>query len=98
MTLRWQQVSDIEGFPAWYRVKYAEPDIDYKTATIGCDPSIEGTEILADMTCTIEGLEPGTTYDVLLMSYRLEDGAWVGARYSNLVTGATSAVAGGPER
>ena len=87
MTIEWTEVGDGTGDPAWYRVKYAEqPLVDWKQATVGCEPTLEGVEVGAPFSCTIEGLLPGTVYDVQLMSYRMEDGVWTGAEYSNLVT------------
>ena len=91
LTVAWTQVDDGAGQPAWYRVKYSAPRIDWKTATIGCDRTMEGDEIGAEMSCTIEGLAPATTYDVLMMSFRTEDGVWADARYSNPTTGTTGA-------
>jgi hypothetical protein len=88
--LSWTQVDDGTGAPAWYRVKYATPPIDWGRATIGCDRTIRGTEIGSEISCTIEDLTPGRTYDVQLMSYRLVDGVWRNARYSNVATTTTS--------
>ena len=88
MTVRWTQIDDGTGSPARYRVKYSPPPISYGSATRAC--TIEGEQIGAELSCTIEGLEAGTTYDVQLMSYRLEDGRWADARYSNVVTGETA--------
>jgi hypothetical protein len=90
ITLHWTQVNDGTGSPAWYRVKYAEPPIDWKTATIGCDNRIEGDALGAEISCTVEGLEPATTYEFQLMSYRVVDGKWVDARYSNITFGLTA--------
>lgn len=91
LTLRWTQVDDGTGYPANYRLKYGAPPIDWPNATIGCDPSMQGTAIGESMSCTVAGLSPGTTYELQLMSYRSVDGAWVGAVYSNAATGATAA-------
>jgi uncharacterized membrane protein len=90
ISLSWTQVDDGTGNPAWYRVKYAAPPIFWKTATIGCDRSMPGTEIGAEISCTVEGLTLGTTYDVQLMSYRVVDGRWRDARYSNIATATTT--------
>ncbi|MEX2049035.1 MAG: fibronectin type III domain-containing protein, partial [Gemmatimonadota bacterium] len=90
ISLSWTQVDDGTGNPAWYRVKYAAPSISWKTATIGCDRSIPGAEIGAEISCTVEGLRLGTTYDIQLMSYRLVDGVWRDARYSNIATATTT--------
>jgi hypothetical protein len=90
LTLTWTQVDDGTGAPADYRVKYAIPSINYGSATIGCDRTIEGTAIGAVMSCNIGGLAPGTTYDVQLMSYRTDStGVWVDALRSNVATAAT---------
>jgi hypothetical protein len=35
----------------------------------------------------VAGLDPDTPYDFTLMSYRIENGAWAGATYSNLAVG-----------
>lgn len=89
LTVGWTQVHDGAGAPAYYRVKYDGPPIDWSTATVGCDATLVGDQIGAPMSCTITGLTPGTTYDVQLMSYRIVDGAWQGAVYSNVANGAT---------
>ena len=91
MTVRWTQVADGTGSPAHYRVKYAVPPISYGSATRAC--TIQGEEIGALLSCTIEGIDPGTWYDVQLMSYRVEDGRWVDAKRSNVVTSRTSGAA-----
>lgn len=90
LTARWTQVGDGTGEPAKYRLKYADPPLgDWKHGTIGCDPVLVGDEIGAEMSCTIEGLEPATTIDIQLMSFREENGVWVDATYSNIATGTT---------
>ena len=97
-TLSWTQVDDGTGNPARYRVKYNEPPLeDWENATIGCDRSIVGDEIGAEISCTVEGLDSETSYDFQLMSYRVEDGLWVDAQYSNVATGQTD-VGGGDEQ
>ena len=92
MTVRWTQVDDGAGAPARYRVKYASRPIDWSSAEHGCD--VTGVEIGAEATCTIEGLEPGSSYDVQLMSYRVQGTAWKGAVYSNVATGETATSGG----
>jgi len=92
LTVRWTQVDDGTGEPASYRVKYDTPPLDdWKNATIGCEPTLVGTGIGAPMSCTVEGLGAGTAYDVQLMSFRVVDGVWQGAVYSNIATGQTDA-------
>lgn len=84
MTLAWTQVDDGTGEPARYRLRYGpEPMVPWRSGAIGCD--VAGDAIGAEIECTIDGLEPGVTYRALLMSFRLEDGVWVGARYSNYI-------------
>ena len=89
VSLEWTQVDDGTGSPALYRLKYAVPPIDWSNATIGCDPTIQGTAIGAPMSCTVTGLDPATTYDLQLMSYRTLDGVWADAEYSNITTATT---------
>jgi hypothetical protein len=95
ITVRWTQIDDGTGHPARYRVKYALPPISYPTAIRAC--TIRGEEIGAELSCTIDDLDPGTTYDVQLMSYRLEDGVWADAEESNVVTATTEGSAGKDE-
>jgi hypothetical protein len=90
VTLSWTQVDGGTGGPAWYRMKYAVPPIDWGNATVGCEPNLVGDEIGARMSCTVEGLSAATTYDFQLMSFRLEDGAWADAQYSNIASGSTT--------
>ena len=89
ITVGWTQVDDGTGEPARYRLKFAAPPIDWSTAAIACDQ--EGTGVGADLSCTVEGLEPGTAYDFQLMSYRLRGKSWQGAVYSNVATAETTA-------
>lgn len=95
LTVRWTQVGDGTGQPAWYRLKYATPSIDWSTATIGCDRTMQGTQIGVQMSCTIQGLSAASTYDAQLMSFRVVDGIWVGAVYSNIATGKTASASSG---
>ena len=84
----WTQVRDDRGNPARYRVKFSQPPISWRSATVGCDR--RGTEVGAPLSCTIRGLEPATSYDFQLMSYRRRsDGSWAGAVYSNIGIGQT---------
>lgn len=93
MTLAWTQVDDGTGEPARYRLRYGpDPMVPWRSGAIGCD--LPGDAIGAEIECTIDGLEPGVTYRALLMSFRLEDGVWVGARYSNYIL-ITTAESGG---
>jgi hypothetical protein len=91
LTLRWTQVDDGTGQPASYRVKYGAAPLAWSTAAVGCDPTLMGTAVGAAMSCTIQGLSAGTSYDIQLMSFRLVSGVWEGAVYSNVVSGTTGA-------
>jgi hypothetical protein len=88
LSVRWTQVADGAGGAASYRVKFSVPSISYGSATIACS-RVVGDVVGAEASCTIEGLDPNTEYDVQLTSYRLEDGAWADAHLSNVVTGRT---------
>jgi len=90
LTIEWTQIDDGKGEPAWYRVKYARPPIEWTEADIGCDSTIPGDEIGAPMSCTIQGLEQATDYEVQMMSYRIVNGRWSGSQYSNVAAGRTA--------
>ena len=84
--VQWTQVDDGTGNPARYRVRYAAPPISWSSASIACDTTLDGAQIGAPMSCTIDGLAAGTSYDVQLMSYREVNGAWVNTELSNVAT------------
>jgi Fibronectin type III domain len=90
--LRWTEVDDGTGHPASYRVKYAPPALDWSTATVGCDK--EGDGIATQISCAVPGLTPARTYDFQLMSYRISNGSWTGATYSNIDAGETDRLPG----
>jgi hypothetical protein len=87
MTVRWTQVDDGTGEPARYRVKFAESPIDYSEAEVAC--TFLGDEIGTEATCPLDGIIPGTTYDVQLVSFRVEGVLWMGNVRSNVATGTT---------
>jgi hypothetical protein len=91
LTVRWTQVDDGTGGPASYRVKYGTPPLDWSTGTLGCSSSVTGTAVGAPLSCVIQGLPAGATYDVQLMSFRMIDGVWEGATLSNVSRGTTAA-------
>jgi hypothetical protein len=90
LTLSWTQVDDGAGEPAWYNVRYGSPALDWDVATVGCGGTIKGDAIGATISCVIEGLDPGASYEVQLMSYGRKGGKWKGAAYSNVVLGRTT--------
>ncbi|MGE0160386.1 MAG: fibronectin type III domain-containing protein [Gemmatimonadales bacterium] len=87
LRVQWTQVDDHTGHPARYRVRYAVPPMSWSTAAIGCDTTLDGAQIGAPMSCTIEGLTAGSSYDLQLMSYRVVDGVWQDGTLSNVANG-----------
>jgi hypothetical protein len=73
-TLAFTEVDNGEGQPAQYFVRYAQAPIEWDTApdvTEGtCTPPVVGTEVGAQLTCTVLGLAPGTTYEFQVLAYR----------------------------
>ena len=89
ITVRWTQVDDGFGAPAKYRVRYATPAINYESATDACE--LVGDQIGGEITCTIEGLEPSSAYDVQLVSTTAQSDSWFSGTGSNVATGETAA-------
>ncbi len=90
--LTWTHIDDGTGDPARYRVKYSRPSIVWREASVGCDPVAELGGVGATVSCTVEGLDPDTDYEFLMMSYRIEGTAWADANYSNIAVGRTTSV------
>lgn len=88
--LTWTHIDDGTGDPARYRVKYSEHHIVWRNALLGCDPIAERGGVGSTVSCTVEGLDPDTDYEFLMMSYRLEGIVWVDAEYSNVAFGRTA--------
>jgi hypothetical protein len=87
LRVQWTQIGYGSNGPAMYRVKYGTPPLAWSTASTGCDTTLSGAVVGAPMTCTIDGLAAGTTYDVQLMSYRSVNGIWQNTELSNVATG-----------
>jgi hypothetical protein len=87
--LTWTHVDDGTGMPANYRVKYSTPPVVWSQGSKGCDLKPEGP-VGTSVSCTVEGLDAETDYEFLLMSYRVEEGVWAGAEYSNVASVRTS--------
>jgi hypothetical protein len=87
ITLRWTEVDGGAGAPAAYQVKYAVPPIHWNSANAAGASTLNGTQIGAQMSHTISGLESGATYDVQLIAFRTVGGVAQGASYSNIATG-----------
>jgi hypothetical protein len=86
LTMTWTQIDDGTGNPARYRVKYTQDnyDADYRYWTVGCN--VTGTQIGEPISCTFGDLHNGSWF-VQLVSYRLVDGVWEDAQYSNITRG-----------
>jgi len=89
LRLQWTQVEDGTGAPARYRVKFDRPSLSWSSASTGCSEIIGGS-VGAAISCDVDGLTPGTTYEVQLMSYLLVDGLWQNTRRSNIAVGRTT--------
>jgi hypothetical protein len=96
-TLRFTQVDDGSGAAANYQVRFALHPMGWgwggaSQVTEGtCAGEITGTQPGATLTCSVEGLQPGTRYDFQLISYRglIADGSRVYGDLSNIATGTT---------
>jgi len=101
VTLSFTQVDDGTGQPAKYDVRYALSPISWGSATSTtsgtCTTPIAGTAIGSQLTCTVLGLSPSTTYSFQLIAFRgtLNVNAVFGS-LSNIVSATTSAGAAPP--
>jgi hypothetical protein len=86
VTVRWTQVDGGGGAPASYEVRYAPSPINWSLADVGCAPPLDGGQIGAPMSCAIDGLEPGTTYDIQLSAFSVVQGEARSASLSNVAT------------
>ena len=93
VTLAWTAVSDGDGGAAKYAIRTGSPTISWGSA-YQTERSVDGRPVGDTVTYTYTGLNPATTYQFQLVSYRgtLNQGAVFGNR-SNIVTRATSAPA-----
>jgi hypothetical protein len=94
-TLAFTEVDNGEGQPAQYFVRYAQAPIEWDAApdvTEGtCAVPLVGTEVGAQLTCTVLGLAPGTTYEFQVLAYRGTFGQdAVFGDLSNVAQGTTS--------
>ena len=102
VSLRFTQVSDGVNRPASYEVRYRPTPMgnNWRSATVAregsCAYPVGGTAVGATLTCTVEGLEPGRSYDFQIMPFRPFGSITINGRLSNIVTGRTSADTGGP--
>ncbi len=100
--LRFTQVSDGVNRPASYEVRYHPTPMgnNWRSATVAregtCAYPVQGTAVGATLTCTVAGLNPGTSYDFQIMPFRPFGTTTINGRTSNIVTARTSADTGGP--
>ena len=73
-TLTFTQVDDGMGHPASYDVRYSPAPIGWGSASISitgtCATPMMGTAVGAQLSCTILGLSPATSYNFQLMAFR----------------------------
>lgn len=87
ITLRWTQVEDGTGAPASYQVRHASSPLDWEQADIACEDA--GDAIGVEASCTVEGLEPNSAYELQVMTFRENGGAWEGTALSEVVSAET---------
>lgn len=102
VTLTFTEVTDGLLRPASYEVRYHVTPIrnGWNQATVAsegsCSSPFDGQRVGARFTCTVEGLNPGTSYDFQLVAFRRgSGGSMVFGRLSNVATAVTSAGGGG---
>jgi uncharacterized protein YjdB len=97
VTLSFTQVDDGLGQPANYDLRYSAAPMSWgsaaSTANGTCSTPISGTAIGGNLSCTVLGLSPATTYDFQLIAFRgtLNSDAVFGGR-SNLVVASTASI------
>ena len=102
VTLSFTQVSDGLGAPAQYDVRVAASPLSWGTAasvTAGtCATPVSGSATSGTLTCTVLGLNPSTTYDFRLASFRgtLNQNAVFSNNLSNIATVTTPAAPATP--
>lgn len=102
-TLTWTEVGDGAGAPASYQIRYTTSPIGYgwgsaTTVRSGeCASPIRGERIGNGISCTVTGLDAGTTYDFQLVAFRDEDGGRTYSGLSNVATGTTAPASGGSD-
>jgi uncharacterized protein YjdB len=73
-TLSFTEVSDGTGLPASYDIRFAAGAISWASATAvtrgSCTAPVVGSVIGAVRTCTVLGLQAGTTYEFRLIAFR----------------------------
>jgi len=90
LTVSWTEVSDGQGSPAWYSVRYSAPPLAWTSGEVGCDAAMAGTSIGAQRACTIGGLSADAAYEVQVMSYREVPTGTEGEQLSNVASGRTA--------
>ncbi len=98
LTLRFTSVSDGSGGPANYQIRYAPTPLGYGWGSASlisqgtCAGVVTSTSVGQTVSCTVEGLAPGSSFDFQLVAYRGTIGAGVVfGNLSNIATGQTGA-------
>ncbi|MEK9499423.1 Ig-like domain-containing protein [Gemmatimonadota bacterium DH-20] len=98
LVVEYTQVDDGTGNPAISEIRHALSPMGWGwgTATVlqsgNCASPILGSSVGATRRCVIEGLNPGTTYDVQMVSWRIDGGTNTYAPLSNVASGRTTEV------
>jgi uncharacterized protein YjdB len=96
-TLSFTQVNNGLGQPATYDIRYTLSPIGYgwgqatSVANGTCTSPLSGTDITGTLSCTVLGLQPGTTYDFQIVAYRANAGV---NYFGNLSSPATASTTG----
>ncbi len=99
MTVEFTQVDDGTGGPALTQIRYALSPMGWGwgSATVladgACASPMTGGTVGSTRRCEIDGLLPGTSYDVQMVAWRIENGSNVYSELSTIATGATTTVA-----
>lgn len=99
VTVTFTQVDDGTGGTAEYDVRYDTDGFSWNSAVRAsegsCATPVRGTGVGTELTCTVEGLSPGTSYEVAMVAYRGTAGQdTVYGEVSNVTSGATSGGSG----
>lgn len=99
LTVEFTQVDDGTGAPAISEIRYALSPMGWGwgSATVlaqgACASPMTGGTVGSTRRCEIDGLLPGTSYDVQMVAWRIEDGSNVYSGLSTIATGTTTTVA-----
>jgi uncharacterized protein YjdB len=96
VVVEFTEVDDGTGNAAWTELRYALSPMGWGWGSAqvlsagACASPIAGGTVGATRTCEINGLQPGTAYDLQMVAWRVEDGNHVYSELSNQVTAQTT--------